>query len=162
MTLHSPRNDLQSLDPRLHALSQIASLERQLNELKASLQPVSGQSASGDAAATALYIRRLLKARRARDQFFDGTLFADPAWDILLEAYAAYLLQQRSSVTALCAAAAVPGTTALRWLNKLEQEGLLIRRDDPLDGRRTWMELTPAAAATMRRYLDALSITLVI
>lgn len=137
--------------------SEIADLERQLSSLKATLL---GHTTSGadDAGVTALRVRRLLKVRRAREEFFEPGLFADPAWDILLESYAAYLLQQRNSISALCDAASVPPTTALRWLNKLEQEGLLLRRDDPLDRRRTWMELTPAAAAAMRRYFDAILI----
>lgn len=157
MTTQPHSGELQRLDLD-DALSQIADLQRQLNSLKASLERGTTSSGPEDPGATALRVRRLLKARRAREQFFEATLFADPAWDILLESYAAYLLEQRTSVSVLCDAAAVPATTALRWLNKLEQEGLLVRRDDPLDRRRTWMELTPAAAATMRRYLEAISI----
>ena len=102
----------------------------------------------------------MLKARRVRQDFFGEDLFADPAWDILLEAYASQLLQQRTSVTALCNAAAVPATTALHWVKKLEEEGLLDRRQDPLDARRWWVELSSGANAKMRRYLEAVSLTL--
>src|SRR5437762_5630979 len=61
------------------------------------------------------YVLRLLKGRRKRNDFFDATLFADPAWDILLELYAAELGQRRLSVSSLGLCAAIPATTALRW-----------------------------------------------
>ena len=38
-------------------------------------------------------VRAIIKQRRNRDRFFDAQLFADPAWDILLELYAAELGQ---------------------------------------------------------------------
>lgn len=103
-------------------------------------------------------VRDLLKSRRARDRFFDPELFADPAWDILLELYAAELGQQRTSVSALCAAAAVPATTALRWIKTLEKNGLLVRTDDPMDGRRTFISLTSDAFDRMERYFKAIPV----
>jgi DNA-binding MarR family transcriptional regulator len=145
---------------RDEVLVQIDAIEQQLLTLKASLAAAPLETADWSPACLATRIRRLLKARRARDRFFGRNLFADPAWDILLEAYAASLLEQRTSVTALCNAAAVPATTALRWLNKLEQERMLQRRQDPLDSRRTWIELTPAAVTMMRDYLESISATL--
>lgn len=97
-------------------------------------------------------VRDLLKSRRARDQFFDSNLFADPAWDILLELYAAELGHQRMSISALCTASAVPATTALRWIKLLEKNGLLVRKDDPMDRRRTFIFLAPNAFDRMERY----------
>jgi DNA-binding MarR family transcriptional regulator len=99
-------------------------------------------------------IRRMLRARRSREQQFGPNLFADPAWDILLEAYAAELEQQRISVTALSEASAVPPTTALRWLSKLEEDGWLRRKADPYDGRRFWVALTEQASVQLRTYFD--------
>ena len=52
----------------------------------------------------------------------------------------------------LCIAAAVPATTALRWLKTLVQEGLFVRRADPHDGRRVFVELAPDASFALRRY----------
>lgn len=101
-------------------------------------------------------IRQLIKARRAREQLFGPDLFADPAWDMLLESYIADLRQARLTVTDLCQAAAVPATTALRWIQKLEQEGWLTRRKDPLDARRTWVELTPRGSARMAQYFGTI------
>jgi DNA-binding MarR family transcriptional regulator len=91
------------------------------------------------------YIRAVLKLRRSRDRFFGAELFADPAWDILLELYAAELGQRRMSTIRLCNGAAVPATTALRWINTLEDKGIIRRAADPLDGRRMFISLSEEA-----------------
>lgn len=97
-------------------------------------------------------IRVLLRLRRNRDRFFEGDLFADPAWDILLELYAAALGQFRVSVGSLCVGAAVPATTALRWINHLEEKGMIVRRSDPTDGRRQFLMLSKEASEAMSAY----------
>ena len=97
-------------------------------------------------------VRKIIRMRRRRNQFFEEALFADPAWDILLELYLAELSQQRVSITSLCAAAAVPPTTALRWIGILEKKGLINRRGDPFDGRRVFMALTPDGLGRMEDY----------
>jgi DNA-binding MarR family transcriptional regulator len=100
-------------------------------------------------------VRALIRARRLRDQYFGPDLFADPAWDILLDLYAAKLEHQRVAVSSLCIAAAVPATTALRWIKTLTDMGLLVRSADPQDGRRVYIELAPGAAARLEAYLGA-------
>lgn len=106
--------------------------------------------------ASAQKISQLLKARRKRDQFFGESLFSDPAWDILLEAYAAHLSGRRISVHSLCDAAAVPATTGLRWIRKLEEDQLLVREADCLDKRRTWMQLSATGAIGMKLYFESI------
>ena len=147
--------------PREELLGQIEHVEAQLKLLRASLvdDPQPEPEVDQSAAVTGVRIRRLLKARRARSLFFEDDLFADPAWDVLLEAYAAHLMQQKTSVTALSNAAAVPATTALRWIRRLEQLGLLVRRGDPLDGRRSWMEISNRGLSAMQRYLNSVSLS---
>jgi DNA-binding MarR family transcriptional regulator len=102
-------------------------------------------------------VTEILKARAARRKFFNEQLFADPAWDMLLELYALKCEDLRISVSKLSHAAGVPGTTALRWIDKLEQELLLFRKEDPLDGRRIWIELSDKGLERMRAYLQHLS-----
>ena len=97
-------------------------------------------------------VRALIKMRRNRDCFFGADIFADPAWDILLELYASALAQLRMSVTNLCVAAAVPPTTALRWINQLEDRGLIVRRADPIDGRRQFLMLSKEGLEAMNAY----------
>jgi hypothetical protein len=58
----------------------------------------------------------------------------------------------RVPVSSLCIAAAVPATTALRWLKTMVQQGIFVRRADPHDGRRVFVELAPESSQAMRRY----------
>lgn len=97
-------------------------------------------------------VRAILKQRRNRDRFFDTELFADPAWDILLELYASQLGQQRIAITTLCARACVPPTTALRWIKLLETKALIERRPDPRDARRVFLSLSGTALHAMENY----------
>jgi hypothetical protein len=99
-------------------------------------------------------VRSVIAARRRRARFFPSDMFADPAWDILLDLYLAEIEQRRTVVSSLCAAAYVPATTALRWITSLANRGMLTRRSDPLDRRRVFVELTPKASDCMRCYFD--------
>lgn len=105
---------------------------------------------------TASRIRQHIKARRLRDRFFGPDLFADPAWDMLLDLAAARLEQRPVSVSSLCIAAAVPTTTGLRWIKTMLDRGLFVRRADPSDARRAFIELGEDAAFTVEGCLDAM------
>lgn len=101
-------------------------------------------------------VRACIRARRLRGQFFAGDLFADPAWDMLLDLFAADLERRRVSVSSLCIAAAVPPTTALRWIGTLHEAGLFERHADPNDRRRAYIGLSNKALEGMRSYAGAL------
>jgi hypothetical protein len=100
-------------------------------------------------------IRDAIRSRRMRDQHFAAGLFEDPAWDMLLDLFAAYLEGARVSVSSLCIAAAVAPTTALRWIGRMTGMGLLERRPDPDDRRRAFVELSDDARVAMRDYCTA-------
>ena len=97
-------------------------------------------------------VRTIIRARRLRARYFSEELFADPAWDMLLDLLQAEIAQLRVPVSSLCIAAAVPATTALRWLKTLVGQGLFIRRPDPHDGRRVYVELAHDTSLALRRY----------
>lgn len=97
-------------------------------------------------------VRNIIRARRLRSRFFAEDLFADPAWDMLLDLLQAEISQLRVPVSSLCIAAAVPATTALRWLRTMVDQNLFVRRADPHDGRRVFVELSPEASRALRRY----------
>lgn len=97
-------------------------------------------------------ITAVIRARRMRGRFLPDELFADPAWDLLLNLLQAEVLQQRVAVSNLCTAAAVPATTALRWLNTLENRGLVARVPDPVDARRVFVQLAPGTSIALRQY----------
>jgi DNA-binding MarR family transcriptional regulator len=104
----------------------------------------------------AKWCRQLLRARRDRNRFFGEHLFGDPAWDMLLELYAAELSQRRVSVGGLAAGSGTPMTTALRWIDALVKDGLAERRPDPLDARRVFVSLTKKGSHAMDAYLQSL------
>jgi hypothetical protein len=97
-------------------------------------------------------VRRIIRHRQLRARFFDGELFADPAWDILLDLTAARAEHRRVSVTSLCIASGVPPTTALRWIGQMTCAGLLERVEDHADRRRAFIGLSDASAQAMARY----------
>ena len=104
---------------------------------------------------TAGAVRTVIRIRRLRDQFFVDALFADPAWDMLLDLMAARIERQQVAVSSLCIAAAVPPTTALRWIRTMTEQGLFVRRADPEDGRRVFIELSDEAAKGMTGFFEA-------
>lgn len=107
---------------------------------------------SGEHPITAGDIRQIVRARRLRDRYVGSGLFEDPAWDMMLDLYAAHLERAHVSVSSLCIAAAVAPTTALRWIARLTEAGLFERRPDPFDRRRAFMSLTERGLDAMRRY----------
>lgn len=98
-------------------------------------------------------VHALIRLRRLRTQHFDSALFADPAWDILLDLTAARIDGRPVAISSLCIAAAVPATTALRWITTMTEQRLLVRRPDPDDGRRVFIGLSDAASLAMDAYL---------
>jgi hypothetical protein len=147
---------------RLQQLSEevgrIASVLAALSEDEAAAAAVAGVE-YGEAGAEdrieAGQIRAIIRARRLRDHFFNAELFADPAWDMLLDLTAARIEKQRVAVSSLCIAAAVPPTTALRWIKALCDQRVFVRLADPEDGRRVFIELAEQSAAAMANYLRA-------
>lgn len=107
---------------------------------------------SPQATVSAREVRRIIRERRMRDELFPADLFADPAWDMLLDLYAAKLDRARVSVSSLCIAAAVPATTALRWIKTLSDTGIFRREADQHDGRRIFVALSDQATDAMHRY----------
>jgi DNA-binding transcriptional ArsR family regulator len=99
-------------------------------------------------------VRRLIRQRQLRSQFFESELFADPAWDMLLDLTAARAEHRRISVTSLCIASGVPGSTALRWISILVDGGLAERIEDDTDKRRAFITLTDRAAEAMARFFQ--------
>lgn len=101
--------------------------------------------------------RSEIRARAARAQFFKASLFSDPAWDILLELFAAQQEGRRVSISAAGLSAEIPLTTALRWIAALEREELVERVGDPTDARRTFLKLTGKGLRAMTLYFQSCS-----
>lgn len=106
-------------------------------------------------------VRAVIRARRQRADYLPADLFADPAWDMLLDLLQAELVQHRVPVSSLCLAAAVPATTALRWIKMMTDRGLLTRRADPHDGRRVFIEMSRPTSLAVRRFFSEVKLALV-
>ena len=138
-------------------MSRIASTLARLSSGPVATSPILDVARSADAPQlSADVVRNVIRARRLRARFFSEELFADPAWDMLLDLLQAEIAQLRVPVSSLCIAAAVPATTALRWLKTLVSQGLFVRRADPHDGRRVFVELAPDTSQALRRYFAEL------
>lgn len=100
--------------------------------------------------------REILRLRRARE--LDAPdLFHDPAWDILLDLFAASAEGKAVSVSSACIAAAAPPTTALRYINHLQREGYLMRYRRGADKRIIFVSLTLKGMTVVERFLEGLS-----
>ncbi|WP_237438173.1 winged helix DNA-binding protein [Alteraurantiacibacter buctensis] len=167
------RLTLLRLTEQVHAISE--KLERLSEEVdEAAVRSPATAFRFGDGAATAAspgdrlvraarpalpdarLVRRIIHQRQLRARFFDGELFADPAWDMLLDLTAARVEHARVSVTSLCIASSVPPTTALRWISQLTEAGLFERVEDETDRRRAFIQLTDKACDGMARYFAEL------
>jgi DNA-binding MarR family transcriptional regulator len=98
------------------------------------------------------WVTWLIGARRKRARYISSELLSEPAWDILLDLLRAELAQEQISVSSASVAAGIPASTGLRWLKALEQRGLVVRKCDASDARRTFVMLSPDTSKALRRY----------
>jgi len=95
------------------------------------------------------------RARRLRDlrrRMLGTEHFTGPGWEILLHLFDAYLSERRETVGNVCDGTDLPATTAIRWISRLSEDGLINLRDDHLDGRRRFVELSLTGLEAMTRY----------
>lgn len=103
------------------------------------------------------FAEKLYNLRSARAETFGHDLFGEPAWDILLDLFIQKGRGRRVSVTSACIASNVPATTALRWISILGDHGLIEKRNDPEDKRRTFLEISERGLREMTLFLTRLS-----
>jgi predicted transcriptional regulator len=148
-TIHLRTSDLAALQ---QLLSQLVASHDADRPTDLSVSVDSGQPEDpGHCAALA---RRVIAARRLRSEFFKTPMFGEPAWDMLLGLYAYAAEGPRQSVGRLSTLSGSPATTALRWLDYLVKEQLVIRQPNPTDGRSDFVEMTDKGRSLMERYLS--------
>jgi DNA-binding MarR family transcriptional regulator len=91
--------------------------------------------------------------RDLRLKSFDRNMFGEPAWDILLTLYIIDGDQRRLSTRDVSRRANLPLTTALRWLDYLDEQELIERKSDRFDRRVLYIELSDKGRAAMDNYL---------
>ena len=102
-------------------------------------------------------VRRARRLRQLRKRLLGDDFYSGPGWEILLHLFESYVTQLRDTVGKVCTGTDIPGATALRWLNRLEREGLIQLRDDPIDGRRRFVELSNAGVDAMSSYFGGVA-----
>jgi hypothetical protein len=153
MTAHRKEFDTERLLELSDQVSRIATtLARLSTDPECSSADAQTDEAVADWENLGRAVTAVIQARRLRAHYFDEELFADPAWDMMLDLFRAELCQRRIATSSLCVAAAVPATTALRWIKAMTEKGLFVRHDDPFDGRRVFIELAPEVSEALRRY----------
>lgn len=113
----------------------------------------------GNANATSLeltedHILSLLLVRRARDSVFGRDLFSDPAWDILLELYAASLTGRKVPLRDLAITIGAPEATAARWVATLAERMLVESNLEALGSPNLQIMLSAEGASKMKRLAD--------
>jgi DNA-binding MarR family transcriptional regulator len=126
-----------------------------IREIEALLDRLRAKEAQQPAPAPGLLERAELmyQERRARDRLFGTDLFGEAAWDMLLDLYIHHGRNTLVPVSSACIGAAVPPSTALRCLGKLEASGLVMRRADVDDRRRSLVTLSDKGRRMMELYL---------
>ena len=117
------------------------------------------RAAATDAEGRALEVARFeIEARRRRRRVFgeDEGLLGDPIWDALLELFVAQADARAVSTTSLVLAMHLPASTGLRWIDHMEERGLLTRATDQRDRRRSLIRPTEHARSLVIRSLEPL------
>jgi DNA-binding MarR family transcriptional regulator len=148
---------LQSGEARAATLVQ--QIIERTNELQALVddRPIEAPAGQQPFTTYSQFARLLLRERRDRDLVLLTDMLGDPAWDMVLDLFAAGEDGKRIPVSSICLAAGVPPTTALRWLALLVEKQLIVRTDDARDKRRVNVSLTPATRTAMISYLDRIA-----
>lgn len=100
------------------------------------------------------HILSITFVRRARTAVFGENLFSDPAWDILLELYAARLGERNMLLPELARATDTPLSTTRRWISALEARGLVKVTSGVTDAASDQVDLTPEAASKLEHLGD--------
>jgi DNA-binding MarR family transcriptional regulator len=113
----------------------------------------SGPLATQDRETLISRARIVLNARRLRERHFNRIMFGEPAWDILLMLYASEQSAGRLTVSRLAEWVETPLTSVVRWVNFLEEEGLVARQAHPTDRRTFFVVLLGKGRAALDAYL---------
>lgn len=104
--------------------------------------------------------RDTLANRRRRQDIFGKAMFGEPAWEMLLLLYITEP-GPRQSISRLADESGASRTTALRWIDYLEGQGLICREAHPNDRRVAFVQLTDKGRRSIELYLSETTPTVV-
>ena len=94
----------------------------------------------------------ILDFRRSRSKILPPDLFAEPAWDLLLELFVADAEGRRLTARHVCDRANVPPSVMSRWLKHLSQSGFVVG-----DGKGDLDDLLTLSAGMMAKMEDMMA-----
>jgi FixJ family two-component response regulator/DNA-binding MarR family transcriptional regulator len=94
---------------------------------------------------------------RLREKVFEGLVLGSSGWALLLVLAESHLAGTGLTIKSAAYAAGLPLSSALRKLNDMCAGGLVDRREDPRDTRRSFVTLTPQGLAHLARYFSQVS-----
>lgn len=95
--------------------------------------------------------RSWMLVRNLRTEFLPRSLFGEPAWDLLVALFVWDDTGSPMAVSELAKLVDAPASTAVRWMQYLEEKGLVVRRRSDRDRRILKVSLSDEG----RRRLDA-------
>lgn len=98
--------------------------------------------------------RAVLEDRRRRGRIFNLGMFGEPAWELLLNLYVMDIDGPRLTIGRLIDSTECAQTTALRWLQYLQDQDLIVRQEHPGDARTAFVSLTNKARDALDLYLS--------
>lgn len=114
---------------------------------------------SGERGWTGVRFAQISAAKRDRahrETYLPSELFAEPAWEILLEVYSFEILSCAVTQSEILARIGVPVTTSLRWMKMLEAKDLVARMPMSEESTEVLVTLTPAGVKAMDGYFSRL------
>lgn len=120
-------------------------------------RPAAAPVAPGpDAGLSAFAAGELLHAR-LREKLFGAVALRHSGWMLLLVLAEAWSNGGELTIKSAAYAAGLPLSSALRTINTLCDAGLIVRRDDTLDARRSFVALTPQGQSQFTHYAAAVA-----
>lgn len=158
--MHDPPDDTQIPDIRLIPLSRkdLDDASRLLRLLTSAEVDRDGsgrrEREAGDESARLLArARQIVAHRRRRLELFGKELFGEPAWEMLLLLYVGQTTQ-RYTVGQLAQASGAPKSTGTRWIDHLEEQGLVEKDEHPTDQRTAFVKLSKKGQDALALYLS--------
>jgi DNA-binding MarR family transcriptional regulator len=98
--------------------------------------------------------RIIFQGRKARLRHFNRAMFGEPAWDMMLALYISDIDGERLTATRLADLIEQPFSSVVRWIDYLEKERFIERRQHPTDKRVQQIRLTDKGRRSMEAYLS--------
>ncbi|MEN9933142.1 MAG: hypothetical protein RIS17_1715, partial [Pseudomonadota bacterium] len=141
-------------------VSNVGALADEVRRLASLLQKDAGSDVDGahsqrraDKDLDAVLVKKLIRAEYSRARVIGGKILGDLAWNILLDLLLASLEGRHVAVSSACIVAGVATTTALRLVNRMVEDQVLVRIPDENDGRRHFLAIEPTVEQALKAYI---------